>query len=166
MRCIEIAVDKTAEATNKVININMRCIEMNVQYHYKLRWFWLTLTWDVLKFCACVSLYNWLPGLTLTWDVLKFRSLCAFFPCALRLTLTWDVLKLSQIEVAYQNTVRLTLTWDVLKWYCYKNTHIRRYWLTLTWDVLKLVDICYKGICYVININMRCIEMYPNNLVP
>ena len=35
----------------------------------------LTLTWDVLKFCCSVTLYNTAPELTLTWDVLKFTHI-------------------------------------------------------------------------------------------
>ena len=40
---------------------------------YKLKKFWLTLTWDVFKFGG-VCRYKCTLRLTLTWDVFKFNS--------------------------------------------------------------------------------------------
>ena len=52
----------------------MRCIEMTSHIIWWPDIYWLTLTWDVLKF-------RWIAGsvkkwhrLTLTWDVLKLGS--------------------------------------------------------------------------------------------
>ena len=56
---------------NVAININMRCIEINIQMEHKEFHQGLTLTWDVLKFCNDVKEYSVAPRLTLTWDVLK-----------------------------------------------------------------------------------------------
>ena len=54
------------------ININMRCIEINVMFQAWNELLGLTLTWDVLKFVLIVFQAFDTVGLTLTWDVLKF----------------------------------------------------------------------------------------------
>ena len=49
MRCIEMnTVNVMLEAVS-MININMRCIEINMNENQNCQWYWLTLTWDVLK---------------------------------------------------------------------------------------------------------------------
>ena len=77
--------------------------------------------------------------LTLTWDVLKWLYGAVIILICHRLTLTWDVLKFPISAFAFQPGLRLTLTWDVLKW-----------------D--KGFKVYYNE---QININMRCIEIYP-----
>ena len=46
------------------------------------------------------------------------------------------------------------MKWDLLN--CSRSALAR---LTLTWDVLKWQNITISGQCYMININMRCIEI-------
>ena len=65
--------------TGRMININMRCIEMRVRQDETSYSWGLTLTWDVLKLrmIQCNSFSkHWL---TLTWDVLKWINL--YFIC-------------------------------------------------------------------------------------
>ena len=72
MRCIEMnTVNVMLEAVS-MININMRCIEINMNENQNCQWYWLTLTWDVLKFKKGLFT-GFVPiRLTLTWDVLKY----------------------------------------------------------------------------------------------
>ena len=76
-----------------------------------------------------------------------------------RLTLTWDVLKFLVVCHMTSMKSRLTLTWDVLKWHNVIMTMRISSWLTLTWDVLKFFKKLLAFWCFLININMRCIEM-------
>ena len=87
-----------------------------------------------------------------------------FFPTIVTLmspwlTLTWDVLKLVFKFLVYPFLERLTLTWDVLKWRWKRLQRYTRARLTLTWDVLKYTCRISTERCYMININMRCIEI-------
>ena len=75
------------------------------------------------------------------------------------LTLTWDVLKWGRSGRITCRKHGLTLTWDVLKLVFdrWKINAFQR--LTLTWDVLKSVWAIMKLWRFVININVRCIEI-------
>ena len=50
MRCIEIVGNLNTGVNAKMININMRCIEMLFKTIGCKRYIGLTLTWDVLKY--------------------------------------------------------------------------------------------------------------------
>ena len=58
--------------TGRMININMRCIEMRVRQDETSYSWGLTLTWDVLKSIPILKEWLYVLGLTLTWDVLKY----------------------------------------------------------------------------------------------
>ena len=86
----------------------------------------------------------------------------------LRKTLRVDTLKINInmrcIEIAaffivYSIDKGLTLTWDVLKFIHCACLTIFKNRLTLTWDVLKYFLDNSLFFDFVININMRCIEM-------
>ena len=49
MRCIEIAMNYKYKRSRQLININMRCIEINYLSNYRQMRVRLTLAWDVLK---------------------------------------------------------------------------------------------------------------------
>ena len=76
-----------------LININMRCIEIEKIFELCSHSFGLTLTWDVLKWHCFLPYYVAAIGLTLTWDVLKSSYTFTLMKNGRRLTLTWDVLK-------------------------------------------------------------------------
>ena len=76
-----------------------------------------------------------------------------------RLTLTWDVLKYAICLLFLYPCYRLTLTWDVLKYAVPASAPLIPLWLTLTWDVLKWKKVAEKAASFVINFNMRCIEI-------
>ena len=120
------------------ININMRCIEIMLAPFRRLRYNRLTLTWDVLKSNPAATRIKDFFWLTLTWDVLKWRGIHLLLAKEKGLTLTWDVLK----------------SWQIRK----SSTLQKR--LTLTWDVLKFLKYFWRVWCFLININMRCIEMF------
>ena len=61
--------------------------------------FWLTLTWDVLKWECGFKPALLFFRLTLTWDVLKSDVPLKFVVFVIRLTLTWDVLKCVSTKV-------------------------------------------------------------------
>ena len=63
------------------------------------------------------------------------------------------------IPNSFETVPWLTLTWDVLKSYWELWPIWGYYWLTLTWDVLKLELINDERYDFMININMRCIEI-------
>ena len=141
-----------------LININMRCIEMNFCRQREWRMNRLIETWDVLKYgVGCANLVD--TGLIETWDVLKsefaFPPLGGVFTInrnmrcieiryfslhihpVTRLIETWDVLKFSQPRTRHASVVGLIETWDVLKCkHIYQLSHLFS-WLIETWDVLK-----------------------------
>ena len=53
----------------------MRCIEIAVFPPYMYLPYWLTLTWDVLKYSIFGENVTVEYRLTLTWDVLKYSPL-------------------------------------------------------------------------------------------
>ena len=52
MRCIEIGLQYSSKYQEAEININMRCIEIYTVLDSQAFFYWLTLTWDVLKWCS------------------------------------------------------------------------------------------------------------------
>ena len=120
-----------------LININMRCIEIE-QWCRRIRQRWrLTLTWDVLKYVRRLSIRflllqininmrcieMWLCwSITELWRQININMRCIEifisifdWSCAHWLTLTWDVLKFERIIEWMDEYYWLTLTWDVLK---------------------------------------------------
>ena len=98
---------------------------------------WLTLTWDVLKFCRIKRVMFFYSGLTLTWDVLKSLPRHSGGQCYALININMRCIEMNTVNVMLEAVSRLTLTWDVLKSvYVIRmlNIVIR---LTLTWDVLK-----------------------------
>ena len=112
---------------------------MKLQYwnHYTEDCDRLTLTWDVLK-CLSAAKMMKLLMININMRCIEMQKKAKSNLMWLRLTLTWDVLKSCRLPKGTKERIRLTLTWDVLKFHA----------------IVKAVHI------YMININMRCIEIF------
>ena len=100
-------------------------------------WFWLTLTWDLLKYVSLYWLFSTLSRLTLTWDVLKWCYINNNSFVLLRLTLTWDVLKYSTLVKSQSNTTLININMRCIEMQYWDYQPQKQTGLTLTWDVLK-----------------------------
>ena len=77
-----------------MLNSNMRCIEIVINFD----WMFENTGW------------------TVTWDVLKYRILCIFWKVFISWTVTWDVLKYTSYVTVKRYRICWTVTWDVLKY--------------------------------------------------
>ena len=73
---------------------------------------------------------------------------------------TWDVLKWKISNIRFWNYTRLIETWDVLKCMLIVRSLIRAVRLIETWDVLKWSLPALILAQFMINRNMRCIEIW------
>ena len=130
------ALWRLRDASSCAININMRCIEINLGRPLTARNTRLTLTWDVLKFNSCIPSKRY-GMININMRCIEIKLVLTFTNVNYRLTLTWDVLKLAHIFLIQCAYDWLTLTWDVLKFRSLCAFFPCALRLTLTWDVLK-----------------------------
>ena len=76
--------------------------------------FWLTLTWDVLKFISREMRRECNEWLTLTWDVLKWLLLMSV-KMLISININMRCIEIKGKNIIGNMEIRLTLTWDVLK---------------------------------------------------
>ena len=97
-----------------LININMRCIEINIQMFLKWSWQGLTLTWDVLKLQGRQPCIWWVARININMRCIEMLDSLAIMNVAIRININMRC-----IEIWWSNaraaSSRLTLTWDVLK---------------------------------------------------
>ena len=92
MRCIEIQIQWWQKKTRNLININMRCIEIFLAHLHWLR-NQININMRCIEMRMNMNISQEKNWLTLTWDVLKSDIVSTWNDSDCRLTLTWDVLK-------------------------------------------------------------------------
>jgi len=139
MRCIEIICFIKLCFCPRLINRNMRCIEMRWCPPASVMDLWLIETWDVLKWQLKSTRNPW-KMINRNMRCIEIHDLLIHLLVPAWINRNIRCIEIYRVPRLWCPLARLIETWDVLKFNYIGGRAAANFWLIETWDVLKLLN--------------------------